>query len=168
MLISANELAALLKRVFEGLGYPQGQYEDAAAMAGWLPLHGEDGLDALAWQADPALPATELSAPAPAAWSHDAMVAARWTPCRPCWTWPACARPGKAGSSWKSWTAAIANASSSCWRIAPARAAGPRRDGTTAMRQRIATPPGSKAAPIIRATRRRPCRNAALRNRHAP
>ena len=65
MLISANELAALLKRVFEGLGYPQGQYEDAAAMAGWLPLHGEDGLDALAWQADPALPATELSAPAP-------------------------------------------------------------------------------------------------------
>ena len=125
MLISANELAALLKRVFEGLGYPQGQYEDAAAMAGWLPLHGEDGLDALAWQADPALPATELSAPAPAAWSHDAMVAARWTPCRPCWTWPACARPGKAGSSWKSWTAAIANASSSCWRIAPARAAGP-------------------------------------------
>ncbi|AUT46194.1 DUF3726 domain-containing protein [Achromobacter sp. AONIH1] len=65
MLISANELAALLKRVFEGLGYPQGQYEDAAAMAGWLPLHGEDGLDALAWQADPALPATELSVPAP-------------------------------------------------------------------------------------------------------
>ena len=125
MLISANELAALLKRVFEGLGYPQGQYEDAAAMAGWLPLHGEDGLDALAWQADPALPATELSAPAPGRRSHDAMVAARWTPCRPCWTWPACARPGKAGSSWKSWTAAIASASSSCWRIAPARLLGP-------------------------------------------
>ena len=47
------------------------------------------------------------------------MVAARWTPCRPCWTWPACARPGKAGSSWKSWTAAIASrccgARKGCW-----------------------------------------------------
>ena len=65
MLISANELAALLKRVFEGLGYPQGQYEDAAAMAGWLPLHGEDGLDALAWQADPALPRHRTERPGP-------------------------------------------------------------------------------------------------------
>ena len=53
MLISANELAALLKRVFEGLGYPQGQYEDAAAMAGWLPLHGEDGLTR--WRGRPTL-----------------------------------------------------------------------------------------------------------------
>ena len=168
MLISANELAALLKRVFEGLGYPQGQYEDAAAMAGWLPLHGEDGLDALAWQADPALPATELSAPAPGrlvARCHgrsalDAL---------PSLLDLACLRASRQGRiQLEILDCRDRKCVLRCWRIAPARAAGPRRDGTTAMRQRIATPPGSKAAPIIRATRRRPCRNAALRNRHAP
>ena len=167
MLISANELAALLKRVFEGLGYPQGQYEDAAAMAGWLPLHGEDGLDALAWQADPALPATELSAPAPGrlvARCHgrsalDAL---------PSLLDLACLRASRQGRIQLEILdcrdrKCVLKLLADC-----ARKAGPRRDGTTAMRQRIATPPGSKAAPIIRATRRRPCRNAALRNRHAP
>ena len=155
MLISANEPAALLKRVFEGLGYPQGQYEDAAAMAGWLPLHGEDGLDALAWQADPALPATELSVPAPGrlvARCHgrsalDAL---------PSLLDLACLRASRQGRiQLEILTAAIARvlklladcARKGCW--AQAR-------WTTAMRQRIATPPGSKAAPIIRATRRRP------------
>lgn len=47
MLISANELTSLLKRVFEGMGYTPGHYEDAAALVGWLQLHGEDGLGEL-------------------------------------------------------------------------------------------------------------------------
>ncbi|RJG09006.1 DUF3726 domain-containing protein [Pseudomonas cavernicola] len=43
MLISSNELTALLKRVFEGMGYPIGYYEDAAALVKWLQVHGEQG-----------------------------------------------------------------------------------------------------------------------------
>lgn len=67
MLISATELSLLLKRVFEGLGYSQGQYEDAAAMTSWLPLHGENDLEALAPAldrlGDHALTPSELAAP---------------------------------------------------------------------------------------------------------
>ncbi|AOE85456.1 DUF3726 domain-containing protein [Pseudomonas sp. TCU-HL1] len=70
MLISANELKALLKRVFEGMGYAQGTYEDAATLVGWLHLHGEDGLGelerALELVADRERPASELIATQPA------------------------------------------------------------------------------------------------------
>lgn len=66
MLISANELTALLKRVFEGMGYTTGQYEDAAALVSWLQLHGEDGLGelerALDLVADRERPQPELNA----------------------------------------------------------------------------------------------------------
>ncbi|MDH4555955.1 DUF3726 domain-containing protein [Pseudomonas sp. BN417] len=70
MLISANELTALLKRVFEGMGYAPGHYEDAAALVSWLQLHGEDGLGelerALELVADRERPATDLVAEGPA------------------------------------------------------------------------------------------------------
>ncbi|WP_137821472.1 DUF3726 domain-containing protein [Pseudomonas sp. D(2018)] len=70
MLISANELKALLKRVFEGMGYALGTYEDAAALVGWLHLHGEDGLGelerALDLVADRERPMAELIAEGPA------------------------------------------------------------------------------------------------------
>lgn len=69
MLISTTELTALLKRVFEGMGYTPGHYEDAAALVGWLQLHGEDGLGeltrALDLVADRDRPATELVAEGP-------------------------------------------------------------------------------------------------------
>lgn len=69
MLISANELNALLKRVFEGMGYTPGHYEDAAALVSWLQLHREDGLSelerALDLVADRERPAAELVAEGP-------------------------------------------------------------------------------------------------------
>ncbi|MND35601.1 hypothetical protein D3C80_262420 [compost metagenome] len=70
MLISANELNALLKRVFEGMGYTPGHYEDAAALVSWLQLHREDGLGelerALDLVADRDRRASELVAEGPA------------------------------------------------------------------------------------------------------
>ncbi|MDH4564123.1 DUF3726 domain-containing protein [Pseudomonas sp. BN411] len=70
MLISANELTALLKRVFEGMGYTPGHYEDAAALVSWLQLHREDGLGelerALDLVADRDRQANELVAEGPA------------------------------------------------------------------------------------------------------
>lgn len=66
MLISSNELTSLLKRVFEGMGYPVGYYEDAAALVKWLQVHGELGFGelqrALPYVADSQRPATELLA----------------------------------------------------------------------------------------------------------
>ena len=47
MRVSANELMTSLKRAFEGLGFPQGAYEDAAAMVLWMETRGFDGLDTL-------------------------------------------------------------------------------------------------------------------------
>lgn len=49
--MSMNELASLLKRSFEGIGYCQADYEDAAATIVWLESHGLDGfgLTDLAW-----------------------------------------------------------------------------------------------------------------------
>ncbi|WP_286974525.1 DUF3726 domain-containing protein [Pseudomonas sp.] len=47
MLISSNELTSLLKRVFEGMGYRAGYYEDAAALVKWLQVHGEHGFSEL-------------------------------------------------------------------------------------------------------------------------
>jgi LDH2 family malate/lactate/ureidoglycolate dehydrogenase len=46
-----NELSALLKRSFEGLGYQQGEYEDAAAAAVWLEARGMNGIEMIvsAW-----------------------------------------------------------------------------------------------------------------------
>ncbi|MBT8764934.1 DUF3726 domain-containing protein [Metapseudomonas boanensis] len=70
MLISANELNALLKRVFEGMGYTPGHYEDAAALVSWLQLHREDGLGelerALDLVADRERPPAELVVEGPA------------------------------------------------------------------------------------------------------
>jgi hypothetical protein len=70
MLISANELAGLLKRVFEGMGYTPGHYEDASSLVSWLHLHGEDGLGelerALDLVADRDRPISELVAEGPA------------------------------------------------------------------------------------------------------
>lgn len=40
-----NELSSLLKRSFEGLGYQQGEYEDAATAAVWLEARGMKGID---------------------------------------------------------------------------------------------------------------------------
>jgi hypothetical protein len=66
MLISSNELTSLLKRVFEGMGYPVGYYEDAAALVKWLQVHGELGFGelqrALPYVADSQSPALELLA----------------------------------------------------------------------------------------------------------
>ncbi len=66
MLVSSNELTSLLKRVFEGMGYPVGYYEDAAALVKWLQVHGEQGLDelqrALPFVADRQRPAPQLLA----------------------------------------------------------------------------------------------------------
>lgn len=66
MLISSNELTALLKRVFEGMGYPVGYYEDAAALVKWLQVHGEQGFGelqrALPYVADSQRPALQLLA----------------------------------------------------------------------------------------------------------
>jgi hypothetical protein len=66
MLISSNELTALLKRVFEGMGYPPGYYEDAAALVKWLQVHGEQGFAelqrALPYVADRERPALQLLA----------------------------------------------------------------------------------------------------------
>ena len=66
MLISSNELTALLKRVFEGMGYPVGYYEDAAALVKWLQVHGEQGFGelqrALPFVADRERPALQLLA----------------------------------------------------------------------------------------------------------
>ncbi|MGI9237523.1 MAG: DUF3726 domain-containing protein [Woeseiaceae bacterium] len=42
-----NELSSLLKRSFEGSGYCQGDYEDAAAAVVWLEAHGMKGLEAM-------------------------------------------------------------------------------------------------------------------------
>ena len=139
MLISANELAALLKRVFEGLGYPQGQYEDAAAMAGWLPLHGEDGLDALAWQADPAARhRTERPGSRPPGrtmpWSQRAGRPA--VPAGPGLPARVPARPDPAGNPGLPRSQVRPQAAGG---LRPQGLLG-RRDGTTAMRQRIATP----------------------------
>ena len=46
-----NELSSLLKRTFEGLGFCQGDYEDAAAAIVWLESRGMHGIEALksAW-----------------------------------------------------------------------------------------------------------------------
>ncbi|MDH4654746.1 DUF3726 domain-containing protein [Pseudomonas sp. JS3066] len=75
MLISANELTSLLKRVFEGMGYTPGHYEDAAALVGWLQLHGEDGLGelerALELVADRDRAATELVTDEPGSLNAD-------------------------------------------------------------------------------------------------
>ena len=64
MLISSNELTALLKRVFEGMGYPVGYYEDAAALVKWLQVHGEQGFGelqrALPYVADSQRPPLQL------------------------------------------------------------------------------------------------------------
>jgi hypothetical protein len=64
MLISSNELTSLLKRVFEGMGYPFGAYEEAASLVRWLEAHGEQGLAELAralpYLADRQRPALEL------------------------------------------------------------------------------------------------------------
>jgi hypothetical protein len=66
MLISSNELTSLLKRVFEGMGYPVGYYEDAAGLVKWLQVHGEQGFGelqrALPYVADSQRPALELLA----------------------------------------------------------------------------------------------------------
>lgn len=66
MLISSNELTALLKRVFEGMGYPAGYYEDAAALVKWLQVHGEHGFGelqrALPYVADSQRPAMQVLA----------------------------------------------------------------------------------------------------------
>ncbi|WP_300651236.1 DUF3726 domain-containing protein [Pseudomonas sp.] len=66
MLISSNELTALLKRVFEGMGYPVGYYEDAAALVKWLQVHGEQGFGelqrALPYVADSQRPPLQLLA----------------------------------------------------------------------------------------------------------
>lgn len=66
MLISSNELTALLKRVFEGMGYPVGSYEDAASLVKWLQVHGEQGFGelqrALPYVADRQRPAVQLLA----------------------------------------------------------------------------------------------------------
>ncbi len=43
-----TELSSLLKRSFEGLGYCQGDYEDAAAAVVWLESRGMNGLDIIA------------------------------------------------------------------------------------------------------------------------
>jgi len=43
-----NELSALLKRSFEGLGYQQGEYEDAAAAVVWLEARGLNGIEMIA------------------------------------------------------------------------------------------------------------------------
>ena len=66
MLISSNELTALLKRVFEGMGYPVGFYEDAAALVKWLQVHGEHGFGelqrSLPYVADSQRPAMQVLA----------------------------------------------------------------------------------------------------------
>ncbi|MFG0465350.1 DUF3726 domain-containing protein [Pseudomonas putida] len=66
MLISSNELTSLLKRVFEGMGYPVGFYEDAAALVKWLQVHGEQGFGelqrALPFVSDRERPALQLLA----------------------------------------------------------------------------------------------------------
>jgi hypothetical protein len=46
--VSMNELSSLLKRSFEGLGYCQADYEDAAAAVVWLEAHGLKGLETIA------------------------------------------------------------------------------------------------------------------------
>ncbi|MGI9232551.1 MAG: DUF3726 domain-containing protein [Woeseiaceae bacterium] len=43
-----NELSSLLKRSFEGMGFCQGDYEDAAAAVVWLEAHGMNGLESIA------------------------------------------------------------------------------------------------------------------------
>jgi LDH2 family malate/lactate/ureidoglycolate dehydrogenase len=43
-----NELCSLLKRSIEGLGYQQGEYEDAAAAVVWLEARGMNGLEMIA------------------------------------------------------------------------------------------------------------------------
>lgn len=64
MFISSNELTSLLKRVFEGMGYPVGYYEDAAVLVKWLQIHGEQGFAelqrALPYVADSQRPALQL------------------------------------------------------------------------------------------------------------
>lgn len=40
-----NELTSLLKRSFEGLGYQQGEYEDAATATVWLEARGMNGIE---------------------------------------------------------------------------------------------------------------------------
>lgn len=66
MLISSNELTSLLKRVFEGMGYPVGYYEDAAGLVKWLQVHGEQGFGelqrALPYVADSQRPPLQLLA----------------------------------------------------------------------------------------------------------
>lgn len=49
--MSMNELSSLLRRSFEGLGFSQADYEDAAAATVWLESHGFEGLDTVhgAW-----------------------------------------------------------------------------------------------------------------------
>ncbi|NNC76853.1 MAG: DUF3726 domain-containing protein [Woeseiaceae bacterium] len=46
--MSMNELSALLKRSFEGLGYCHAEYEDAAASVLWLEAHGLPGFETVA------------------------------------------------------------------------------------------------------------------------
>jgi LDH2 family malate/lactate/ureidoglycolate dehydrogenase len=43
-----NELSSLLKRSIEGLGYQQGEYEDAAAAVVWLEARGMNGIEMIA------------------------------------------------------------------------------------------------------------------------
>jgi hypothetical protein len=50
--VSVNELSALLKRCFEGLGYSSGDYADAATACIWMETHALNGLALLmeSWQ----------------------------------------------------------------------------------------------------------------------
>ncbi len=47
MQVSRNELIAVVKQAFEGLGYAQGDYENAADTFVWSELHGLNGLQGL-------------------------------------------------------------------------------------------------------------------------
>jgi LDH2 family malate/lactate/ureidoglycolate dehydrogenase len=47
MRVSRNELTAVLRKAFEGLGFGTGEREDAADMVAWLELHGLHGLSEL-------------------------------------------------------------------------------------------------------------------------
>ena len=62
--VSYNEIITYVRKALEGMGFSQGEYEDAADLVGWAALYGLDGLSALYAQL-PLLPAMRGAVPKP-------------------------------------------------------------------------------------------------------